>query len=63
MALILIVEDEKLLRWALNEHLTRAGHTVHAAADLAEAKQHLSKHQPDVALLDLSLPDGNGAGR
>ncbi len=60
MALILIVEDEKLLRWALNEQLTRAGHTVHAAADLAEAKEHLRKHQPDVMLLDLSLPDGHG---
>ncbi len=60
MALILIVEDEKLLRWALNEQLTRAGHTVHAAPDLAEAKEHLRKHQPDVALLDLSLPDGYG---
>ena len=60
MALILIIEDEKLLRWALNEHLTRAGHTVHAAADLAEAREHLSRHQPDVALLDLSLPDGHG---
>ncbi len=60
MALILIIEDEKLLRWALNEHLTRAGHTVHAAGDLAEAKDHLRKHQPDVALLDLSLPDGHG---
>ena len=60
MALILILEDEKLLRWALTEQLTRAGHTVHAAANLAEAKEHLGRHQPDVALLDLSLPDGHG---
>ncbi len=60
MALILILEDEKLLRWALNEQLTRAGHTVLAAASLAEAKEQLGKHQPDVALLDLSLPDGFG---
>jgi DNA-binding NtrC family response regulator len=60
VALILIVEDEKLLRWALTEQLTRVGHTVHAAADLAEAREHLGKHQPDVMLLDLSLPDGHG---
>ena len=33
MAMILIVEDERLLRWTLGEHLRRAGHTVHAAAD------------------------------
>ncbi len=60
MALILLVEDEKLLRWALTEQLQRAGHTVHAAGDLAEASTHLDKHQPDVLLLDLALPDGHG---
>jgi DNA-binding NtrC family response regulator len=60
MALILIIEDEKLLRWALTEQLSRAGHAVHAAGDLAEATEHLRKHQPDVLLLDLSLPDGHG---
>ncbi len=60
MALILIVEDEKLLRWALNEQLTRAGHAVHVTADLAEARDHIGKLQPDVILLDLSLPDGHG---
>ena len=60
MALILLVEDEKLLRWALTEQLKRAGHEVHDAANLAEAKEHLEAHQPDVLLLDISLPDGNG---
>jgi len=60
MPLVLIVEDEKLLRWALTEQLKRHGHSVHAAADLAEAAAHLEKHQPDVMLLDLSLPDGHG---
>jgi len=60
MALILIVEDEKLLRWALTEQLKRVGHDVHAAADLASARRHLDDHQPDVLLLDISLPDGNG---
>ncbi|MEJ2086202.1 MAG: response regulator [Acidobacteriota bacterium] len=60
MALIQIVEDEKLLRWALAEQLKRAGHEVRAAATLAEASQHLGAHQPDVLLLDISLPDGNG---
>jgi two-component system response regulator AtoC len=60
MALILIIEDEKLLRWALTEQLSRAGHTVHAAGDLGEATEHVQEHQPDVLLLDLSLPDGHG---
>lgn len=60
MALIQIVEDEKLLRWALTEQLKRVGHEVRAAATLEEASQHLGAHQPDVLLLDISLPDGNG---
>ncbi len=60
MAVILIVEDEKLLRWALEKRLTGSGHKVDAAADLAEAEERLEQRQPDVVLLDLSLPDGFG---
>ena len=60
MALILLVEDEKLLRWALEQQLKRAGHTVLAAPDLASAVAHLESRQPDVVLLDLGLPDGHG---
>ncbi len=59
MALILLVEDEDLLRWAFTEQLKRAGHAVHGAENLAEAAGHLEKHQPDFMLLDLSLPDGH----
>jgi two-component system, NtrC family, response regulator AtoC len=60
MALILLVEDEKLLRWSLQQRLEKEGHEVLAAGDLAEASFHLSAHQPDLMLLDLSLPDGHG---
>ncbi len=60
MPLILLVEDEKLLRWALEQQLVRAGHTVLTAPDLATATNHLALHQPDVVLLDLGLPDGHG---
>jgi DNA-binding NtrC family response regulator len=60
VALVLVVEDEKLLRWALTKQLERAGHRVHPAADLATAAAHLAAHQPGVVLLDLGLPDGHG---
>ncbi len=60
MPLILIVEDEDLLRWSLQRRLEKAGHEVHLAADLAEAERHLEQHQPDLLLLDLALPDGHG---
>jgi DNA-binding NtrC family response regulator len=60
MALVLLVEDEKLLRWALEQQLKRAGHAVDAAPDLATAAQRLAAREPDVVLLDLGLPDGHG---
>ena len=60
MAVILIVEDEKLLRWALEKRLTGIEHKVDAAPDLAAAAELLARRQPDVVLLDLSLPDGFG---
>ena len=60
MALILLVEDERLLRWSLVQRLVKAGHTVHDAETLATASEHLQRHRPDIMLLDLSLPDGNG---
>jgi len=60
MALVLLVEDEKLLRWALEKQLEKAGHAVHVAPDLATATTHLATCQPDVVLLDLGLPDGHG---
>ncbi|MFV2072267.1 MAG: sigma-54-dependent transcriptional regulator [Thermoanaerobaculales bacterium] len=60
MALILLVEDEKLLRWSLQQRLEKQGHTVHPAGCLADAENHLSTHLPDMVLLDLSLPDGHG---
>jgi DNA-binding NtrC family response regulator len=60
MALVLIIEDEQLLRWALQKQLERAGHQVKVAPDLASAASLLTTHQPDVVLLDLGLPDGHG---
>jgi DNA-binding NtrC family response regulator len=60
MALLLLVEDEPLLRWALRMRLFKAGHVVHEAENLAQAEEHLQKHRPEVVLLDVNLPDGNG---
>jgi len=60
MGRVLLVEDEKLLRWALEQQLKRAGHIVDAAGDLATAARHLESQQPDLVLLDLGLPDGHG---
>src|SRR4051794_18062635 len=60
MARLLLVEDESLLRWALRARLVRAGHEVDEAATLAEADELLRRRRPQVVLLDVNLPDGNG---
>lgn len=55
---VLIVEDERLLRWALAKQLQRAGYQVLEAASVAEAGPLASG--ADLILLDLKLPDGDG---
>jgi DNA-binding NtrC family response regulator len=60
MALILLVEDEELLRWSLVKRLKMQKHRVHAVENLAEATEDLRRHLPDLMILDLALPDGHG---
>ena len=60
MASLLLVEDEQLLRWALRGRLVRAGHSVQEAGTLAEAEIRLREMLPQVVVLDVNLPDGNG---
>jgi len=56
---VLIVDDESLIRWAVAETLTQAGHEVLQAADGRSALQVLrdANEHVDVVLLDLRLPD------
>jgi DNA-binding NtrC family response regulator len=58
---VLVVEDETLIRWAVAEALTSAGHTVLEAPDAATALQVVADApQPlDAVLLDLRLPDSS----
>ena len=58
---VLVVEDETLIRWAVAEALTAAGHTVLEAPDAATALQVVAETpQPlDAVLLDLRLPDSS----
>ena len=57
---LLIVEDDPLLLSVLAERLGREGLEVTAVATLAEARKALDAAEPDVGLLDLRLPDGEG---
>ena len=56
---VLVVDDESLIRWAVVETLTQAGHEVLEARDGGSALRALRDAKPhvDVVLLDLRLPD------
>jgi two-component system, NtrC family, response regulator AtoC len=57
---ILIVDDEKLIRWSLMEQLQRAGFQTLEAGSIGAAREALRLHDPDLVLLDQMLPDGTG---
>jgi DNA-binding NtrC family response regulator len=56
---LLVVEDEALLRWAIVETLTSAGHDVVQAGDGAAARRAIAEAPIDAVLLDFRLPDSN----
>lgn len=58
---VLVVEDERLIRWSIAETLAHAGHTVIEAEDGATAVRALTApaEPVDAVLLDYRLPDSN----
>lgn len=59
---LLIVEDDSDLAEATRSRLASAGFTVDVAATAAMAFTALRVGQYDLAIIDLSLPDGEGGG-
>ncbi len=57
---ILVVDDEKLIRWSLKEFLGGEGYKVAAVEDGKSALQALEEESFDLVLLDYKLPDTNG---
>ncbi|MTE19173.1 response regulator [Streptomyces sp. TRM43335] len=61
MARVLVVEDDQFVRSALIRHLTEASHTVRSVGTALEALREVAHFGFDVVILDLGLPDLDGA--
>ena len=59
-ARILVVDDEKLIRWSVGERLQRGGYEVLSAETGEEALEVLAAQSPDLILLDVRLPGIDG---
>ena len=57
---ILVVDDERLIRWSLEQQLRREGYSVQAVETGTQALQRTQTDPPDLVLLDVRLPDADG---
>jgi two-component system KDP operon response regulator KdpE len=58
---VLVVEDDREIRSLLISVLTVEGFDVRSAVSLSEAQALLQHDTPDLVVLDLGLPDGDGS--
>jgi len=59
-ARVLVVDDEKLIRWSVAERLQRDGYEVLSAESGEQALELLAASPPDLMLLDVRLPGIDG---
>ena len=57
---VLVVEDDREIRAMMQSSLSVEGFDVQTAVSLSEARALLKHSRPDVIVLDLGLPDGDG---
>src|SRR6478672_4864978 len=60
MARILVVDDDAHIRQALVDRFVARKFDVSSAASGKDALSKISREHPDVVLLDLQLPEGDG---
>ena len=61
MPTVLLVEDDVIIRTALVKALTKGGHVVNAVGTAVDGLREVANGSPDVVVLDLGLPDVDGA--
>ena len=57
---VMVVEDDASVSRLITSSLSTEGYTVITAQSEAEAVQLAATHSPDMILMDLGLPDGDG---
>ncbi|MGK2943390.1 MAG: sigma-54-dependent transcriptional regulator [Desulfuromonadales bacterium] len=57
---ILVVDDEHLIRWSLEQSLKKQGYEVTTAASGEDALRLVQEDAPELMLLDIQLPGMNG---
>ncbi|MGZ4105324.1 MAG: response regulator [Actinomycetota bacterium] len=57
---ILVVDDEPDIQFMVRVILRSEGFEIVGAANVEEARRQLAEDDPDLVLLDLRLPDGDG---
>ncbi len=60
MKKILIVDDEKMIRWTLSQALKSWGYIPIEVATVSETIETFENELPQAVLLDIDLPDGSG---
>ena len=57
---VLVVDDEHLIRWSLEQNLKKQGYDVLTAGSGEDALRLVREEQPDLVLLDIQLPGISG---
>jgi DNA-binding NtrC family response regulator len=57
---VLLIEDEEVFARAVSKRLRQAGYDCESAQTILDGRALARQFQPDLILLDMRLPDGNG---
>ena len=60
MTSVLVVDDDRTVRETLAEFFESRGYAVRSAGTASDGRRAAAEHAPDVALVDLRLPDASG---